>query len=178
MKLSGSAPRTCSFEEGLAKELVDVERGLSLRLGRCEPTTAQASSLMWTCSVGFSHGWTPDEESYLRERKLFDLLFHFHHRDHEAVLVFRGDVEHFTFISSIMERYIGVDSTDEQRGILFDATHATIRLIVLSDLIPSKTHRLSLLVRRSHAAWLGLQGEPVETGGDPFIKVAACELAR
>lgn len=178
MNPSGSASRTCSFEEGPAKELVDVQRGLSLRLGRFEPTTAQASSLMWTCSVGLSYGWTPDEQSYLRERKLFDFIFDWHHRDHESVLLLLGDVERFSTMSSIMKRYIDVQSDDEQRRILSDAIQATIRLILLSESIPPMTHRLSMLIRRSHAAWLGLQGEQVNAGDDPFIEVAACELAR
>jgi hypothetical protein len=139
---SGSASRTCSFEEGAGKELVDLQRGLSLRLGRFEPTTAQASSLMWTCSVGLSHGWTPDEQSYLHEEKLFDLLFEWHDRAGEAVLVLLGDVERFTLMSSIRNRYIGVHSNDEQRGILSDAIQATVRSILLSDSIPPMTRRV------------------------------------
>jgi hypothetical protein len=90
--------------EGLATELIDVQRGLSLRLGRCEPTTAIGKSLLYTCSVGLSHGATLDEQSYWQERKLFDFGFDLHYREGEAVLVLGGDAETFTFKCGIMER--------------------------------------------------------------------------
>jgi hypothetical protein len=45
-------------------------------------------------------------------------------------------------MSSIRNRYIGVHSNDEQRGILSDAIQATVRSILLSDSIPPMTRRV------------------------------------